>query len=297
MKKKLIRFFMRLLAAMPLGVHRFNAHIVGWIARVLVRYRRKVVQDNIDKAFPELGGKERKKIFRDFYLHFGQLVCETIWFGGSKKERLVKSGIVNIVNPEELRRLHESVPGTVVLCAHMGNWEIYGGAPYYDSGHTLTKDNCGVVYRRLRNAMWNDIFKENRLYCLEGVFEHYIESSNIIRHMYGNADKKMFYFIITDQWPYFKAPSYIEVNFMGRRTRTMSGAAQVARRYSLAVSYLSMRRREKGKGYDMEFVPICDNAATMDLQSIMDKYYSLLEQDIRKDPGNYLWSHRRWKKY
>ncbi len=28
----------------------------------------------------------------------------------------------------------------------------------------------------------------------------------------------------------------------------------------------------------------------------MDEYYDLLEQDIRKDPGNYLWSHRRWKK-
>ena len=78
MKKRIIRFVMRLVAALPLGVHYANAHFVGWIARVVVRYRYAVVKTNIDNAFPELSEKERKGIVKAFYLHFGQIVCETI---------------------------------------------------------------------------------------------------------------------------------------------------------------------------------------------------------------------------
>ena len=139
------------------------------------------------------------------------------------------------------------------------------------------------------------VFKENRKFC-HPEFEHLVESSNIIRHILTHMDKKMFYCMNTDQWPYFSAPSYIMVDFMGQRTRTMSGGATVANKYSLAVTYLSMTRREGNKKYEMEFKTICDNASTMTVQQIMDRYYELLESDIRKDPGNYLWSHKRWKK-
>ena len=46
---------------------------------------------------------------------------------------------------------------------------------------------------------------------------------------------------------------------------------------------------------DAELKTICDDASKMEVQAIMDEFYRLLEADIRKDPGNYLWSHRRWK--
>lgn len=298
MKKRIIRFFMRLFAALPLGVHYANAHFVGWMARVVVRYRYAVVKTNIDNAFPELSEKERKGIVKAFYLHFGQIVCETIWFGGSKEKRLRRSHIVSIKNPEEIERLYNAAPGTIVFCSHLGNWELYGGIPFYnytDKPMPVDFDNAGVVYRKLKNATWDEIFKENRKFC-HPEFEHLVESSNIIRHILTHMDKKMFYFMNTDQWPYFSAPSYIMVDFMGQRTRTMSGGATVANKYSLAVTYLSMTRREGNKKYEMEFKTICDNASTMTVQQIMDRYYELLESDIRKDPGNYLWSHKRWKK-
>lgn len=296
-KKKVITALMHAFAALPLGVQHFNAHIVGFIARYIVRYRYSTVKDNIERAFPEYSHAQHKKIIRDFYLHFGQIVCETIWFGGSNGKRVHRSHIVEIINPEEANRLHDSTKGVIVLCSHAGNWELYGGIPYFDySGKpfSIDYDNAGVVYRKLRNPMWDEIFKENRIAC-EKSFKNIVESSNIIRHILTHMDKKMFYFMVTDQWPYFTAPSYVMVDFMGRRTRTMSGGAAVAQKYHLSVSYLSITRREGKKNYNFEFKTICDDASDMSVQDIMDQYYRLLEDDIRKDPGNYLWSHRRWK--
>ena len=300
MKKRLILFLLRLFATLPLSVHHALAHFVGWMARVVVGYRKDVVKQNIADSFPELSVKEREIILKDFYLHLGQLICEFIWFGGSSTKRIKESEILRFSNPEEFKRLHEVAPSTVLLCSHFGNWELFAGAFDLEPTGTLNSDNSVVVYRKLKDKVWDEIFRENRTACLtkEGkTFDNYIESASIMRFVLEHKDKKMFYYMNTDQWPYFKAPSYIEVSFMGRKTRTLSGAAKMAQKLHFAVSYLAICRREDQSGYDVKLSTICDDASQMSLQQIMDEYYTLLENDIRQDPGNYIWSHKRWKKY
>ena len=44
----------------------------------------------------------------------------------------------------------------------------------------------------------------------------------------------------------------------------------------------------------MRYTPICEDASKMSVQDIMQQYYKLLEQDIREQPGNYLWTHQRF---
>ncbi len=299
MRKTLIKVFLRLFSALPLSVHYFNAHIVGFVTRCIARYRTKVVWDNIVHAFPEKGRKGQRKIYRDFYLHFGQIICEAIWFGGSSGKRVRNSHIAELVNPEEFKRLQSAAPnGTVVLYAHCGNWEILGGFPFYNyrTDDVFMDERTGiVVYKKLKDPVWNEIMEENRLHPL-GTADHsyYIESANFLRHIIAHKQDNRFYIFGTDQWPYRNAKSWTIVNFMHRKTRTMDAAATIARKMHFGVSYLSMRRREGGRKYSYELKTITDDASTMGVQEIMDAYYKLIESDIYADPGNYLWSHRRW---
>ena len=122
MKRFLVKAFMRLFSWLPLGVHYFNAHILGWLARCVVRYRVKVVKENIDKAFPEKTPKERRRIIKDFYLHFGQIITETVWFSGCSPRRIQRSGIARITNPEFLDELQAKADGTIVLSAHCATY-------------------------------------------------------------------------------------------------------------------------------------------------------------------------------
>ena len=87
-KKKLIQALMTAVSALPLRVHQANARLVGWIAHRVVRYRLKVVEDNIAKAFPEADEASHKRIVKDFYRHFGRLICETIWFSHVTPKRM-----------------------------------------------------------------------------------------------------------------------------------------------------------------------------------------------------------------
>ena len=298
MKRFLVKAFLRLFSLLPLSVHHFNAHILGWLTRCVARYRVKVVKENIDKAFPEKSEKERKRIFKDFYLHFAQIITEAIWFGGSSPRRILRSKIITVKNPEELERI-QNPNGTIVIFAHCGNWEILPGFPYFDYGGKsipLNPHNTANVYKRLTDKVWDDIMRDNRLHAKGIKDENYVETNNIIRHVFEHQKQGMFWFFCTDQWPYGSAKGYTIVEFMNRKTRSMTAAAALARKLHMAVTYLSITRMENHKKYICEFKPIAEDASTLTDQQIVEQYYKYIEEDIYADPGNYLWSHRRWKK-
>ena len=300
-KKAIIQGTMAVLSALPLRLHWANAHLVGWIAMHLVRYRRKVVCENIDRSFPDAPEHLRKRYVRDFYRHFGRLVCETIWFSHTTARRMERSQIVSAVNPEESARLQSVAPGTIILAGHYANWELLFGFEHFAlpegsaDSYAFKRSNVAMVYKKLNSPLWDEIFRECRLRLLGTDFENYIESAGILRHVVEHHGDGYFYMFDTDQRPYANAKAVMDVEFMGQPAQTMYAGAGVAHKYGLAVSYLSMTRKPSGKGYLCELKTICDDASKMEVQQIMDEFYRLLEADIRKDPGEYLWSHKRWK--
>ena len=300
-QKAIIQGTMAVLSALPLRLHWANAHLVGWIANHLVRYRRKVVEENIDRSFPDAPEHLRKRYVRDFYRHFGRLVCETIWFSHTTARRMERSQIVSAVNPEESARLQSVAPGAIILAGHYANWELLFGFEHFAlpegsaDSYAFKRSNVAMVYKKLNSPLWDEIFRECRLRLLGTDFENYIESAGILRHVVEHHGDGYFYMFDTDQRPYANAKAVMDVEFMGQPAQTMYAGAGVAHKYGLAVSYLSMTRKPSGKGYLCELKTICDDASKMEVQQIMDEFYRLLEADIRKDPGEYLWSHKRWK--
>ena len=300
-QKAIIQGTMAVLSALPLRLHWASAHLVGWIANHLVRYRRKVVCETIDRSFPDAPEHLRKRYVRDFYRHFGRLVCETIWFSHTTARRMERSQIVSAVNPEESARLQSVAPGTIILAGHYANWELLFGFEHFAlpegsaDSYAFKRSNVAMVYKKLNSPLWDEIFRECRLRLLGTDFENYIESAGILRHVVEHHGDGYFYMFDTDQRPYANAKAVMDVEFMGQPAQTMYAGAGVAHKYGLAVSYLSMTRKPSGKGYLCELKTICDDASKMEVQQIMDEFYRLLEADIRKDPGEYLWSHKRWK--
>ena len=179
-QKAIIQGTMAVLSALPLRLHWANAHLVGWIAMHLVRYRRKVVEENIDRSFPDAPEHLRKRYVRDFYRHFGRLVCETIWFSHTTARRMERSQIVSAVNPEESARLQSVAPGTIILAGHYANWELLFGFEHFAlpegsaDSYAFKRSNVAMVYKKLNSPLWDEIFRECRLRLLGTDFENYI---------------------------------------------------------------------------------------------------------------------------
>ena len=290
---------LRLLGLLPLRVHYALGRFVAWLAEDVIHYRRDVVMHNLTRCFPDKNIWELKPLRKAFYRHFGDIVAESVWFGGCRSaDRLHRQRLVEVVNPEVISHLYEVAPSVVVMYSHCGNWELFGGMLTYNYTDTPfpfdEKDYC-VVYREMSSKMWDDIMRDNRFAPLRDRkhFSGYIESKDIIRYAFSHRNEKKVYNLNTDQRPYFKSSGILDIDFMGQRLQTMAGAAALARKFGMAVAYLSMRPDRQGH-YEMRYVPICEDASKMDVQEMMQQYYTLLEKDIREQPENYLWTHQRF---
>lgn len=295
--KCLVKGLMALNAALPLKVHYGLSGFVAWLAGSVIRYRYNEVTVNLSRCFPEKNYWEIDEIRRQFYRHFADIIVEAVWFGGCRKaERLKKAKIVSVKNPEVINGLYEKAPSVMVLYTHCGNWELLGGIASYIEGPTpINEGNYCVLYRALHSKMWDEIMRENRFAPIEDRknYQGYLESKAFVRYAFSHRNEKKIYNSNTDQRPYFEGSDSIGVTFMGKEVTTMSASAAIARKFGMAVCYMKMKVVERGH-YEIEYIPICEDASQTDVKSIMDRYYELLDAELREQPFNYLWTHRRW---
>ena len=287
----------RPLAILPLSFHRKCGRLIGRIACNLLNYRRDEVMINLARCFPDKKYDELRDIRRKFYAHFGKIFAEAMWFGARSPKALRKSGIARIVNVEDINACYDKGRSVFVMGSHCGNWELFGGYRSYwtDEPFKFDESNMCVVYRRLSSPAWEDFMKRNRLTPIIDK-EHYdgmVESFSLVRYVLSHRDRQMFYNAVADQYPY--ASSRLKVNdFMHQETWSMDGAPALAHKLGMSVFFLSMREMEDGH-YEMKFIPICEDAREMSILEILNRYYALLEEELRAQPWNYLWTHKRWK--
>lgn len=273
--------------------------IFSWILKKVFRYRYSVVLTNVARSFPDNGYKAPRQITDGFYKHLGELVAESVWFAGSSHKRILKSGVVRITNPELLEEYFQKSPSVTVLSTHCGNWELLGGIfAYMDASqvdYSFTQNNVRVVYKKLTSPVWDEVFKRNRVSPLaKGGEECVIESSNILRYAISHKNEKKIYVYPADQAPYKGTGRHFVGEFMNQPTYAMQGSMGVACKLAHAVLYVKMQRVKRGH-YDITFIPICEDASKTTPETILRKYYDLLEEEIRQTPSNWLWSHKRWK--
>lgn len=278
--------------------HYFHVRWIAWLLRVVLHYRRDVVMINLSRSFPDRKYGELAGICKDFYRHLATVMVEALWFGRCSYDKLTKSRIAQVSNPEVLDRMYELAPSTIILQGHFGNWEMSGGIQSFLEPHPspATEKNICVIHKALSNKRWEGFFRRNRTAPLHDPehYEGYIESGSVLRYIYEHRDEKRFYVLIADQSPYTDTDKNLTIDFLNQRTKVMTPAAAIARKLGLAVVYSGMMRREDGS-YTIKYTPICEDASKMSVEDITKRFYSLLEADINAQPESYLWSHKRWK--
>ena len=299
--QKLVIGLMRLFSLMPLKWHHKFSAFFSWVMKDIMHYREDVVTTNIARSFPEMKYNELKEVKKKFYRHFGDIITEAIWFSGKTGrkgcEKLHRQHVLEFKNVPEFNRMYLDCSSMLVLNSHMGNWELSGGIEEYNySSETFAvkPEDFVVAYKKLSSSFFDKIMAVVRCGPLEDTaFDGYTESSMMLRHAFIHRDERKFYVFNIDQYPYWKAAGCDIGGFMNQPTKAMTGAAALAVKFGMAVVYLRWEKREGG--YDVTFVPITENASEMTPLQIMRTYYDLIEEDLRRQPWNYLWSHKRWK--
>ncbi len=272
------------LALIPLGILYFFSLIGSFFLYYIARYRRKIVRDNLTKAFPDLPLSEIKNIEKDFYKHLCRVAVEII-----KATRLPKSEFSNRVkirNPELVQEISENYTRSViVLTIHQGNWE------WMLHGTTL---GMGIpidpVYKPLRNKAADDL-----AYIIRSRFgARPLKVVDSTRDVIKRRKEFRLFAMVAEQAP-SKGARSIWLPFFNREVPFYLGGEVLAKMTNFAVVFAQCHRTKVGY-YEIEFFEIARPPYKKSSNFITKEYVRLSENAILSDPSSWLWSNRRWKK-
>jgi len=278
----LFYLFLKPLSIFPLGILYFYSVIVGWLNYRVVRYRRKVVNQNLTNAFPEKSKSEIKRIERGFYRHFMDFIAESIKAASMSKKNAMKR--CSIKNPELLEKYREQGRSVIVVCGHYNNWEFFAL-----SLPELVNYEVHSVYQPLSNPFFDrKIYEQRTRYGMK-----LVKTSEVIPFFRNSADQQKMVVIVNDQSP--RNPPKAHWNtFLNQETGWNIGPEKLAKKFDHVVLFGHSERTRKGY-YEVEFKVISDDTPSAPEGEITNTYSKMLEELIIKNPQNWLWSHKRWK--
>lgn len=266
-------------------------HGVASVASVflfhVIRYRRKVVHENIKSAFPELSSRERLIIERKFFTHFCDLMMESVkFFSISKKEMRRHMKFKGIELLEESCRNGRSCG---VFLGHYGNWEWISSMPLWIDQNLC---QCTQLYHPLENYVTDQLV----LYTRKRFGGKNITADKSIKYMvnYMRQGKPILVGFIADQGPSWES-IYHWNHFLHHETPWFTGAERIMQKLDMDVYYLEVRRVKRGY-YEAEYKRITTEPKKFEQFKLTDIYSEMLEETIKRDPAYWLWSHRRWKR-
>ncbi|WPR75484.1 lysophospholipid acyltransferase family protein [Algoriphagus sp. NG3] len=277
-------FFFRLLSRLPLPVLYLFSDMLYLIARYVISYRKKVIDENLKFAFPEKSPAERKKIRNQFYRNFTDaFFAETIKMLTISEKELRQR--FHVVNQELVDAPVKAGTSSLMMAGHVFNWEmaILGVA-------LNTEVTAETVYLKLNNPFFNQLMLKIRTH-FGGIMT---EKKEFRRSMITMRSQPRIVHLAADQRPPVSDSRYTR-NFMNRPALFFEGGEFMAKKMGLPVYYGQITKVKRGH-YRFEFTelarpPYADHAP----HSITDEFCHRLEENIRRQPDLYLWSHKRWR--
>jgi KDO2-lipid IV(A) lauroyltransferase len=277
----LVYGFIYALSLLPLKVLYLLSDFAYFILYYVMKYRKEVVMKNLDIAFPQKSGEEKKAIAKKFYLNFTDTFIETIkLFSASKAwiNRHVKADY------SILHELHAQGRKCQIHSGHNFNWEIANLAFMINVRQKLMG-----VYMPLGNKVFDRLFVK-----LRGRFGTVLLPATNMRNAIEPHLKDVYILgLVADQSPANPKAGFW-INFFGRPSAFVGGPEKGARAGDLAVIYAHFTKIKRGY-YHLHLERGIDHPAGLEPGALTVHYARYLERVMTATPDMWLWSHRRWK--
>ena len=274
--------FLLIISKLPLSILYRVSDILYLIIYYLIRYRRKVVKENLTNSFPEKPIAERKKIAQQFYRNLCDLAIETIKAHNLSTSEIKKR--VEIKGLDAIKKIHDEGSPIFIFTGHTGNWEWMLLACTMELNYPIDP-----VYKPLKNKGVDKFIKEVRS-RFGGIP---IAKDETVRELVKRRKLQRDVAMVADQLP-IQATEKYWAKFLGRDTAFYLGPEQLAKFTKWPVFMNSMHRVKRGY-YVAEYQQIVATEKTGSTFPILNGYINLLEKTTQKYPEDWLWSHRRWK--
>ncbi len=245
--------------------------------------RRRILEFNLQLAFPELTEEERKELGFGVARHFGRALLSSLRLQRSRPEKILAA--VELGGLEHLRGAIASERGFFILSAHLGAWEVAA----LRSGLEIPS-GLAVVHRPLDNPLLDRRLEQFR--ALHG--NRMLSKRGATRPILAEIRKGGAVGILIDQRAGVKGS--VEVPFFGHPARTHLALARIVLKTGSLV-LPTWAWADGGGRYSMQIeAPVSLKPGDTEVDLTV-RYTEITERAIRRRPEQWLWYHDRWRDY
>lgn len=280
--KYIFFFFFYLLSLLPLSVLYVFGDILFLLSYYIIRYRRKVVDENLRNAFSELDNKEIDKLSKSFFRHFFNIMMEMIKMISVKKKFFDKR--VRYSNIELLDNFAKKNQSILVVLGHFNNWEwLFVGAS------SLIKQDVLGIYKDINTSFFDYLMLKTR----KKFGADLVSMQDSYREIFKRKDSNLVIGLIADQSPTLSNANFY-THFFNQEVPVFLGPEKLAKKMNAPLIYCDMKKIKRGY-YEVNFEILESNPQDAKEGDITKRFINRLERQIKDRPDCWLWSHRRWK--
>ncbi len=272
----------RLISLLPFRLLYIFSDFLCFIVSDVVQYRKKVIDDNLQRSFPEKSAAEIRSIRRAFYRNFTDLIVES-FKSLSVSEKVMRKRF-KLLNPEVFEELYRKDKGVIMVMGHYTNFEWTAMCiPLW------VPNPCFAVYHPLNNRF----FSRKIVSIREQFGLKLFPMEETYPFMLNNKQRAPLYVFMADQSPH-KGKIKYRAQFLNQSTPVHLGVENLSKKCDLAVTFIDIQRVKRGY-YEVNARLLFEDVKETDIYEVTNAHVKALEEVIRKKPENWLWSHKRWK--
>lgn len=274
----------RLFSVLPLPLIWLIGGALGQLFYYLHAPRRRIVNRNIEKCFPELDRRARVRLAKQNFRATAQAMLDTgiaWWASKSRLRRLVQCS-----GSEHYEQALATGRPVILLAPHFIALDI-GGL------YLATEERSRLMismYKRPKNKLLHAFVARRRERFGDAKM---IESRAGMKQVVRALKRGAIFYYLPDQNPGRK--NTVFVPFFGIPTATLTALGRLARITNALVVPCVSRQLPRGRGYEVTFGPPLALSPSHDDTADAARMNEAIEQAVRETPAQYFWMHRRFR--
>ena len=260
-----------------------NASNLGnFIGRIFGPYFRSKIKIKNNLKDSNIGNSDddRKIIIKKMWSNYGRIFAEYMYiksFRNNNLQKYIKITGQNIL--EEIKRNNEPV---IFFSGHFNNFELM--AMHLEKSEI----DLAAIYRPLNNKFLNPFMEKIRknYICKKQIKKGISGTKEILKYFKGGTSIAL----MIDQ----RVSEGIKSRFFGRQALTTTIPAQFVIKFNCKVVPIYIERLEKFK-FSLEILKPLEFSKNEKIETITVKLNEILEEMIKRNPEQWIWTHNRWK--
>jgi KDO2-lipid IV(A) lauroyltransferase len=241
---------------------------------------KQIIKSNIQRAIPQINLQKINSIKKNMWNNYGRTLSEYMFLKNFRNNKLESN--INLEGEAILEQIKNEKKPVIFVSAHFSNFELMA-MQIEKSGV-----NLATIYRPLNNIYLNVL--------MERIRKKYICKNQIkkgtggIRELLKLYKKGCSIALMIDQ----RVSEGIKSKFFNENAFTTTIPAQFIKKFNCKVVPVYIERFNN-INFNIKIEKPIEFSKNSSTEKITRDLNIWLEEMILRDPGNWIWSHNRWK--